>query len=98
MTVRTSKKTVTFAQPFTLGDDEEVFQPGTYDVETDEERLEGVSFEAYRRVQTLVHLPPTPATPGRSRTLTVDPDDLEAALARDAAGSTQTAPDLRTAR
>ncbi|SDF02837.1 hypothetical protein [Rhodospira trueperi] len=98
MTVRTSKKTVTFAHPFTLGDFEEVLQPGTYDVETDEERLEGVSFEAYRRVQTLFHLPATPATPGRSRTLTVDPDDLEAALARDAAGSIQTAPEPRTAR
>jgi hypothetical protein len=85
MTVRTSKKTVTFANPFTLGDFEEVFQPGTYDVETDEERLEGVSFEAYRRVQTLFHLPASPAKPGLSRTLTVDPDDLEAALARDAA-------------
>jgi hypothetical protein len=82
MTVRTSKKTVTFANPFTLGDFEEVFQPGTYAVETDEERLHGVSFEAYRRIQTLFHLP---ATRGRSRTLTVDPDDLEAALARDAA-------------
>ena len=56
MTTRTSKKTVTFAHPFTLCDYEEVFQPGTYDVETDEERLEGVSFEAYRRVQTLGHL------------------------------------------
>ncbi|MQX38626.1 hypothetical protein GHC57_19145 [Roseospira navarrensis] len=85
MTVRTSKKTVTFAHPFTLGDFEEVLQPGTYTVETDEERLDGVSFEAYRRVQTLFHLPATPGTPGLSQTLTVDPDDLEAALARDAA-------------
>jgi hypothetical protein len=67
-------------------------------VETDEERLDGVSFEAYRRVQTLFHLPASPATPGLSRTLTVDPDALEAALARDAAVSIQTAPEPRTAR
>ncbi len=85
MTVRTTKKSVTFANPFTLGDVEEILQPGSYDVETDEERLEGLSFEAYRRILTLIHLPATPGTPGVSRTLTVDPDELEAALARNGA-------------
>ncbi|HSR56277.1 MAG TPA: hypothetical protein VLN73_08540 [Alphaproteobacteria bacterium] len=54
MTVRTTKKTVTFVNSFKLGDFEEVLPPGTYDVETDEELLEGLSFHAYRRILTLI--------------------------------------------
>jgi len=45
------KKTVTFANSFKLGDFEEVLPPGIYEVETDEELLEGLSFQAYRRIR-----------------------------------------------
>jgi hypothetical protein len=85
MTVRTTKKTVIFADSFTLGDFHEVLPPGPYDVETDEELLEGLSFQAYRRTLTLIHLPAKSGHPGFSRTLTIDPNELEAALKRDAA-------------
>ena len=88
MTVRTTKKCVTFAKPFTLGDFDEVLPPGTYDVETDEELLEGLSFHAYRRILTLIHLPAKSGHPGLSRTLTIDPNELDAALKRDAASGT----------
>ena len=85
MTVRTTKKTVTFTQPFTLGDLNEIFAPGTYNVEIDEELLEGLSFYAYRRIRTLVHFPQKSAHSGLSRTLTINPNELDAALKRDAA-------------
>lgn len=85
MTVRTTKKTVTFVNSFKLGDFEEVLPPGTYDVETDEERLEGLSFHVYRRILTLIHLPAKSGNPGLSRTLTIDPNELDAALKRNAA-------------
>ena len=88
MTVRTTKKTVTFANSFTLGDFDEVLAPGTYDVETDEELLEGLSFNAYRRILTLIHLPAKSGNPGHSQTLTIDPNELGAALKRDAASGT----------
>ncbi len=88
MAVRTTKSTVTFASPFTLADMSEVLPAGTYDVETDEERLEGVSFEAYRRVQTLIHLPVKPGDRELTRTLTIDPNALDDALERDNAPST----------
>ena len=88
MTVRTTKKTVTFVNPFTLGDFDEVLPPGTYEVETDEELLEGLSFHAYRRTLTLIHLPAKSGNPGLSRTLTIDPNELDAALKRDAASGT----------
>ena len=83
MPVRTTKKTVTFAQPFVLGDFDEVLPPGTYDVETDEELLEGLSFHAYRRILTLIHLPAKSEHRGLARTLTIDPNALDAALKRD---------------
>lgn len=85
MAIRTSKKTVTFTKPFVLGGFDEVLPAGAYSVETDEELLEGVSFPAYRRILTLIHLHPRPSRPGLTRTLTIDPNELDAALQRDQA-------------
>jgi len=97
MTVRTTKKTVTFVKSFKLGDFEEVLPPGTYNVETDEELIEGLSFQAYRRILTLIHLPAKSRNPRLSRTLTIDPNELDAALKRDAA-SGATSSDLASVR
>ena len=85
-TSRTSREAVTFARPFTLrGIDGE--QPaGTYPVETDEELIPGLSFIAWRRVASLMFLPSRPGGPVPGRIATVDPLELEAARARDAAG------------
>jgi hypothetical protein len=55
MTVHTSRKTVTFARPFSLSGIK-VQPAGTYTVETDEELLPGLSFPAYRRIATLIYL------------------------------------------
>lgn len=85
MTTRTSKKTVTFRRPFVLGGLDMVLPAGAYSVETDEELLEGISFPAYRRVLTVMHLHAKPGHPGITQTLTVDPNDLDAALQRDQA-------------
>ena len=85
MTIRTSKKTVTFRRPFVLGGFDEVLPAGAYSVETDEELLEGISFPAYRRILTLIHLHAKPGHPGRTQKLTIDPNELDAALKRDQA-------------
>jgi hypothetical protein len=90
MTTRTHEKAITFRRPFALGGFDELLPAGTYIVETDEELVDGISFTAYRRILTLLHLPTSPAHAGAARTLTVDPDELEAALMRDEA-STDTA-------
>jgi hypothetical protein len=83
MTTRTSEKTVTFGRSFVLGESEEVLPAGAYKVETDEELLEGVSFPVYRRTLTVIHLHPKPDQPGIARSLTIDPNDLDAALQRE---------------
>ena len=85
MTIRTSKKTVTFNKSFVLGGFDEVLPAGAYRVETDEELLEGISFPAYRRILTLIHLHAKSGNPALTRTLPIDPKELAAALERDQA-------------
>lgn len=80
MTMRTSRETVTFKQPFTLSGIEGDLPPGTYDVETDEVLIADLSFVAWRRVATTIHL----RRAGVSQAHRVDAVDLDASLLRDA--------------
>jgi len=88
LTIRTSKRIVTFRKPFALGDGAELRQAGVYVVETDEELLEGLSFPAYRRILTVISLQPGPGVSALTPALTINPDDLEAALRRDVESKT----------
>lgn len=86
---RTVVKEVTFARPFMLSGLDGVQPAGTYTIETDEELIQSLSFTAYRRTATWLRLPgrrdgaELPA--GHSEVAAIDPGELEAALARDAA-------------
>ena len=79
MTVRTSRKTVTFKQPFSLRGIDEVQPAGSYTVETDEELLPGLSFPAYRRVATLIFLRSRGRGPVVEEVANIDPLELQAA-------------------
>jgi hypothetical protein len=83
---RTSRRTVTFARPFSLRGIDGVQPAGAYLVETDEELIPGLSFIAWRRVASLMFLPSRPGGSVPGRIATIDPLELEAAQARDAAG------------
>lgn len=83
MTSRTTTMTVSFDNPFTIGESYRVFPPGDYVVETDEELLLGLSFQAYRRTAHRLHVPVDPAQPTRQHTLIVQPSDLDLALRKD---------------
>jgi hypothetical protein len=84
MSVRTSRRSVTFIRPFFLSGIGDVQPAGTYAVETDEELLPGLSFPAYRRVGTLIFLPSRPGRAVREQVATIDPLELQAAQERDA--------------
>lgn len=84
MTVRTSRKPVTFTRPFSLRGIDELQPAGTYTVETDEELLPGVSFPAWRRVATMILLPSRPGRAVREQVANIDPLELQAALEEDA--------------
>lgn len=85
MTIRTSSKAITFRRPFTVRGVDEIFPAGTYTVETDEEQVEGISFVAYRRIASLLHLPGKQGSAVTGRMLPVEPGDIDAALRRDQA-------------
>ncbi|AMN39068.1 hypothetical protein [Rhodoplanes sp. Z2-YC6860] len=83
MTMRTKRNTVTFVRPFSLKDIGRTLPAGAYEVVTDEELIEGLSFPVYRRVSTMI-MAPAPHS-SSIEMLIIDPRELQAALNRDAA-------------
>lgn len=84
MLTRSLRSTVVFRRPFMLRGLDRPLPAGIYDVETEEELLEGLSFPAYRRISTTI----TPRSPVPRTVLQaqlVDPLELEKALAADRA-------------
>jgi hypothetical protein len=83
MSIRTTRKIVKFSRPFSIEGVGRVLPPGDYEVVTDAELIEGLSFPVYRRVATVI-LAPTQSYQPSIEMLTIDPFDLTAAIERDA--------------
>ena len=82
MTIRTIHKTITFLKPFCLKGVDRLLPPGHYQVMSDEELIEGLSFPAYHRVSTVIFVP---ASSGSAiEMVTIDPLDLQVAQDQDA--------------
>ena len=60
MTTRSRRENITFKHPFRLTSIDRLLPAGTYDVVTDEEMIEGLSFASYRRVATMITVPCAP--------------------------------------
>lgn len=88
MAVRTTETTVTFRRPFTLAPVECPQPAGTYRLVTDDEEILGLSFLAFRRTATMLHVPAiSPATSifvRPNQVFSVDTAELAAALEADA--------------
>ena len=78
MLTRTKRVTLTFRHPFSLKGVDRRLAAGEYEVATDEELIEGLSFPVYRRVATLIFLPADAGQQASMEMATVDPDDLAA--------------------
>jgi hypothetical protein len=76
---------VTFRHVFTLKGFERPAPPGTYRVDIEEERIDGLSFLAYRRLATFIRLPMAGHGSGSTQSFLVDPKDLADAQDRHAA-------------
>ena len=76
-----TSKTVTFQRPFILAGFSQVQPPGTYTVETEEEQIDSVSFPAWKRTMTIMHLKDGVTTEYHP----IDPGELREALLRDEA-------------
>ncbi len=94
--MRTTTKTVTFQRPFVLDGFPELLPAGTYTVDTDEEQLDSMLVEAWRRVATTLRV----RIDGAIECRPIDPDALHEALMRDGAlnpsGSPATKPSAKS--
>jgi hypothetical protein len=80
---RTSKSIAKFNRPFVIDGFEQELPAGDYIIETEEELIEGLSFPAYRRISTTLHVDKIPGRPGQRESWRIVPEALETALIRD---------------
>jgi hypothetical protein len=83
VTVRSRRETVTFNQPAQIEGIARVLPAGVYDVVTDEEMIEGLSFACYRRIATIIMVPGEPPHQKSMEMLTVSSDALASAVRAD---------------
>ncbi|MBT8459120.1 MAG: hypothetical protein KJN60_05580 [Boseongicola sp.] len=85
MNTRSSKTKVTFSNPFSLPGYVGELPAGEYEVLVEEELLQGLSFEAWRRTSTFLTVRGRGKSTGRTELRSISDSDLKAALNRDAA-------------
>ncbi len=83
MTSYSKESTVTFQHRFNLSSLDGLQPAGTYRLVTESEEIPGLSFIAYRRTSTMLHLPALTAGAGKIQVFPVDRDELEAVLKAD---------------
>lgn len=83
MTIRTSETMATFLHPFMMSSIDGVMPAGTYRIVMDEEEIPGLSFLAFRRVSTMLHVPAISKFRGPNQLVPVDQSELDEALAKD---------------
>ena len=83
MSTRAIQTTVTFHKPFTLSSIDGPQPAGTYQLEAEEEQIDGLSFSAFRRTTLLLFLPADPAPGATRHVVQVDPLELSEALLAD---------------
>ena len=84
MQERTTRTSITFLHPFVLAGIDEKLKAGTYDVETCDELIEGLSFVAYRRLSTTIVVAAGGYGDAARQMIAIDPLDLEVAQKIDA--------------
>jgi hypothetical protein len=77
------RATLAFRRPFASTAVDRLLSAGTYRVVVDEEELPGLSFLAFRRTATMLHIPALSAPGGPNQVFVVDADELDAAFAAD---------------
>ena len=85
MSTRTTETTVTFRRSFVLSSVGGALPAGRYQLVTEEEEIPGLSFTAFRRTATLLHLPADPMPDATRQIVSISPHELADALAADAA-------------
>jgi hypothetical protein len=83
MTTRTTETALTFRRPFTRSAVGQHPPAGAYRIAVDEDEILGLSFVAFRRTATMLHVPALSASIGRAEMFVLDADELAAAIETD---------------
>jgi hypothetical protein len=84
MTMRSRRETITFRHPFRIKGIDRQLLAGAYEVITDEEMIEGLSFASFRRVATMIMVPGAPPRSSSMEMISISATDLSDAQRDDA--------------
>ena len=84
MTTRTRRETVHFKHPFRIRGVDRLLSAGAYEVVTDDEMIEGLSFPCFRRVATMIMVPGLAPRHGSMEMISISSVDLSDAQRNDA--------------
>jgi hypothetical protein len=84
MTIRSRKEIITFKHPFQIRGIDRLLPAGAYEVITDEEMIEGLSFASFRRVATMIMVPATASRGSTMEMISIGSVDLSDAQRIDA--------------
>ena len=84
MTMRSRRETITFKHPFRIKGIDRLLPAGAYEVITDEEMIEGLSFAVFHRVATMIMVPAAATRSSSMEMISVSPVALADAQRIDA--------------
>jgi hypothetical protein len=84
MTIRTRREIVTFKHPFQIRGIDRLLPAGAYEVITDEEMIEGLSFASFHRVATMIMVPAAASRGSTMEMISIGSVDLSDAQRIDA--------------
>jgi hypothetical protein len=87
MTTRSRRETLSFKHPFRIKGIDRLLSAGDYEVITDEEMIEGLSFPSFRRVATMIMVPGAPPRSSSMEMISINSIDLSDAQRNDASAS-----------
>ena len=87
MTMRSRRETVHFKHPFQIKGVDRLLSAGAYEVVTDEEMIEGLSFPCFRRVATMIMVPGAAPRHSSVEMISISSVDLSDAQRNDASVS-----------
>ena len=82
--MRTRREMVHFKHPFRINGIDRQLAPGAYEVITDDEMIEGLSFPCFRRVATMIMIPGAPPQHSSVEMISISSVDLSDAQRIDA--------------
>jgi hypothetical protein len=84
MTTRSRREIITFKHPFQIRGVDRLLPAGAYEVITDEEMIEGLSFASFRRVATMIMVPAAASRGSTMEMISIGSVDLSDAQRIDA--------------